>query len=176
MEHPLEGISLHPLALPEVATSTTFISNAVGWDRLPTAIQDHLADRTVEHVYAAPPEMELDWPVLKARHRACMTHRRTGRPFLFVCENYVTRIDDLPEAESEAMLRTIFNTIYAPTSHYVHVWHLGDLVVWDNLAIQHARTVPSPPSTGSRILQRVAIGEHNFPDQLAAVRQRLAAA
>lgn len=175
VEHPLEGLSLHPLALPEVETSTTFISNAVGWDRLPTEIQDHLRHRTVEHRYEAPEEMQLDWPVLTARHPACMRHRRTGRPFAFICENYVTEIDDLSRSESDAMLKVIFDTIYAPAAHYVHVWQLGDLLVWDNLALQHARTVASPPSTGSRILQRVAIGAHNFPDQLEAVRQAQAA-
>jgi taurine dioxygenase len=173
VEFPLQGLSLHPLALPEVPTSTTFISNAVGWDSLPDAIQDHLRDRTVEHVYEAPPEMQLDWPVLRHRHPACMRHPRTGRPFVFICENYVTRIDDLQEAESDAMLQQIFETIYAPERHYVHEWQLGDLVVWDNLALQHARTIPSPPSTGRRILQRVAIGTHDFRDQLEAVRQGL---
>jgi taurine dioxygenase len=174
-EYPLQGLSLHPLALPEVETSTTFISNAIGWEQLPAAVQNHLADRTVEHRYEAPPEMELDWPPLAHRHPARMQHKRTGRPFIFVCENYVTEIDDLPEAESKAMLRTIFDTIYAPEAQYVHFWQLGDLVVWDNLAIQHARTVPSPPSTGRRVLQRVAIGTHNFPEQLEAQRRTQAA-
>jgi taurine dioxygenase len=173
--HPLEGLSLHPLALPEVETSTTFISNAAGWDRLPADIQDHLRDRTVEHHYEAPPEMQLDWPPLAHRHPACMRHPRTGRPFIFVCENYVTRIDGLSDAESEAMLQTIFDVIYAPERQYVHVWQLGDLVVWDNLAIQHARTIASPPATGRRVLQRVAIGSHNFPDQLDAARRAQAA-
>jgi taurine dioxygenase len=175
VEHPLEGLSLHPLALPEVETSTTFISNAIGWERLPPNVQDHLRDIKLEHHFNAPAEMKLDWPPLSYRHPACMKHPRTGRPYIFVCENYVTEIDDLPEAESEAMLRTIYDTIYAPELHYVHVWQLGDLVVWDNLAIQHARTVPSPPSTGRRVLQRVAIGSHNFPDQLEAVKRAHAA-
>jgi taurine dioxygenase len=169
MPHPLQGLSLHPLALPEVETSTTFISNAVGWDRLPAAIKAHLHDRLVEHHYEAPPEMQLDWPRLAHHHPARMTHPRSGRPFIFVCENYVTEIDGLSHADSDAMLRSIFDTLYAPEHHYVHVWQLGDLLIWDNLAIQHARTVPSPPSTGRRVLQRVAIGTHDFRNQLAAV-------
>jgi taurine dioxygenase len=174
MAHPLEGISLHPLALPNVPTSTTFISNALGWDLLPDAIKAHLADRTVEHRYEAPPEMQLDWPPLTHRHKACMIHPRTGRRFAFLCEGYVTRIDDLAQFQSDAMLKIIFETLYAPDRHYVHIWHEGDLVLWDNMAIQHARTAPSPPSAGRRILQRVAIGTHNFPDQLEAVRRAMA--
>jgi taurine dioxygenase len=175
VQYPLAGLSLHPLALPEVETTTTFISNAVGWDALPAAIQQHLRHRTVEHRYDAPPEMQLDWPPLAARHAACMRHPRTDREFAFICENYVTRIDDLSEAESAAMLQIIFATLYAPERQYVHVWQPGDLLIWDNMAIQHARTVASPPSTGRRIMQRVALGEHNFPDQLTAVRAQLAA-
>ncbi len=175
VEYPLEGLSLHPLALPEVETTTTFISNAAGWDRLPAAVQNHLRHRTVEHRYEAPADMQLDWPVLSHRHQACMEHKRTGRPFAFICENYVTQIDDLSPEESAAMLKLIYDTLYAPDAQYVHRWQLGDLLVWDNLAIQHARTVPSPPSTGRRVMQRVAIGRHDFRDQLARIKAQLAA-
>lgn len=175
MAHPLEGLSLHPLALPEVETSTTFISNAVAWDALPGEVQDRLRGRTVEHRYDPPADMQLDWPVLAHRHPACMTHRRTGREFLFINEHHVSAIDGLEAQESDALLQLVFATLYAPARRYEHVWQLGDLLVWDNLALQHARTRPALPSVGKRILQRVAIGAHNFPDQLAEVRRANAA-
>ena len=41
-----------------------------------------------------------------------------------------------------------------------------DLLVWNNLAVQHARTKVAPMSAGRRIMQRVALGKHTFSDQL----------
>lgn len=174
MPHPLEGLSLHAVSLPGVPSSTTFVSNARAWDRLSPALRDELGDLTADHVYEAPAEMALDWPRLAYPHRVRMTHRRTGRPFLFVSENHVTRINGLSEQRSAEVLAHLFATLYAADARYEHVWTEGELLVWDNLAIQHARTRPAPPCEGERVLQRVAIGSHNFPDQLAAERQRLA--
>ncbi len=174
VRYPLEGLSLHPLVLPEVETSTTWVSNALAWDRLSPALQAELADCTVDHVYDAPPEMGLDWPRLAYPHPLKMPHPRTGRPLLFVSENHVSAINGLSEERSAEVLPQLFATLYAEAARYEHVWREGELVVWDNLALQHARTRPSLPSEGERVLQRVAIGSHNFTDQLEEVRRQAA--
>jgi taurine dioxygenase len=171
MAHPIEGLSLHPVALPDGDTSTSFVSNAVGWDALPDEARAKIRGTTVEHLYDAPPDMQLDWPRLAHRHPACMVHKRTGREFMFISEHHVSRIDGLEEEESDRLLKLVFDTLYAPERRYEHVWRLGDLLIWDNLALQHARTKVAEASAGERTLQRVAIGTHNFPDQLEAVRR-----
>jgi len=76
------------------------------------------------------------------------------------------------ESRSAELLRALFATLYTPERRYEHVWHLGELVIWDNLAIQHARTRESAPSQGVRALQRVAIGEHGFLEQLRQVQSQ----
>lgn len=174
VRYPLEGLSLHPLALPEVETSTTYVSNALAWERLPPALQLELADCTVDHVYDAPDEMGLDWPRLAFPHPLRMAHPRTRRPLLFASENHVTAINGLSEERSAEVLPQLFATLYAEEARYEHVWRAGELLVWDNLALQHARTRPSLPSEGERVLQRVAIGAHNFTDQLEDVRRAAA--
>lgn len=169
MAHPLEGISLHPLALPEGRTVTSFVSNALAWEALPPAVQARLEGRTAEHRYEAPPEMKLPWPVLGHRHPVCLRHPVTGQALLFVSENHVTAIDGLDAEESDALLAACFAALYASERRYDHAWRTGDLLVWHNLALQHGRPEPAPPMAGPRILQRVAMGQHNFPDQLAAL-------
>jgi taurine dioxygenase len=171
MAHPIEGLSLHPLALPEGPTVTSFVSNALAWEALPAAAQARLDGRSAAHRYEAPPEMKLPWPVLSHHHPACLRHPRTGRRLLFVSENHVSAIDGLDDAEGEALLTQCFEALYAPERRYDHIWKLGDLLVWNNLALQHGRPEAAPPTQGARILQRVAIGTHNFPDQLAALAQ-----
>jgi hypothetical protein len=42
----------------------------------------------------------------------------------------------------------------------------GDLVIWDNYAIQHARTREADLVDGRRLLQRVWFEEHGYSDQL----------
>ena len=89
---------------------------------------------------------------------------------LFVTEHHVDRISDVSEARSAELLKILFAELYAPNRRYEHIWRVGDLVIWDNLAIQHARTRASAPSEGVRALQRVAIGKHGFREQLELLR------
>ena len=44
--------------------------------------------------------------------------------------------------------------MYAPDNVYEHTWQVGDLLVWDNLALQHARDAVN----GRRTLRRVPVG------------------
>lgn len=166
MAHPLEGISLHPLSLPAVETSTTFISNGVAWNALSAEVRDEVQGLLARHHYESAADFGMDWTVLEHWHPVRLEHPKTGRSLLFVTEHHVDRIGDVSEARSRELLATLFATLYAPQRRYEHIWRVGDLVIWDNLAIQHARTRAAPPSIGVRALQRVAIGEHGFLEQL----------
>ena len=50
-----------------------------------------------------------------------------------------THIEGLPPEESEHLLDELFAVLYSPENTFEHDWRTGDLVVWDNLAAQHAR-------------------------------------
>src|SRR5690606_12542015 len=89
-EVPIKAICLHAIAVPEGGTSTTFVSSAAAWDRLPPALQEELADKTLRHFYHSQ-MIEVDWPAFVAEHPVCLIHPRTGRPILFVTENHADR-------------------------------------------------------------------------------------
>lgn len=68
-------------------------------------------------------------------------HPRTDRPILYVSQMMTTHIEGLPADESEQLLDELFAVLYAPDNTLEHHWQAGDLVLWDNLATQHARGV-----------------------------------
>jgi taurine dioxygenase len=46
--------------------------------------------------------------------------------------------------------------LYAPGNRYEHHWEPGDLVVWDNVGLQHARGAVGRGAP--RTLRRIVIG------------------
>ena len=172
-ECPIKGISLHALAVPPGGTSTTFVSNAAAWDSLPQALRTELEGATVRHFLEARPI--YGWPDFVADHPLRLEHPRTGKPLLFVTEHHSTRILELDETRSAAVLAELFARLYAPERRYEHAWRVGDLLIWDNLAVQHARTRPADPSEGERAMQRVALSEVGLDELVDRARARQAA-
>jgi taurine dioxygenase len=65
------------------------------------------------------------------------THPVTGRKCLFVNEAHTSRIVGLPEEEGAALLARLCAHIVEPEFRYEHRWRAGDLLMWDNVAVQH---------------------------------------
>jgi taurine dioxygenase len=61
----------------------------------------------------------------------------------------------LPRAESDAMLERLCQATERPEHIYEHEWRVGDLLIWDNRAVLHARTDFDPAE--KRLLRRMAI-------------------
>jgi taurine dioxygenase len=68
----------------------------------------------------------------------------------------------LSPADSDALLEDLFGYLYAADHVQEQKWQLGDLVLWDNLAVQHARR---EAAFGERTLQRVTIAEMGYARQ-----------
>jgi len=64
-------------------------------------------------------------------------------------------IEDMERTESDALLNRLFDHAENLALRYEHVWQVGDLVMWDNFATQHARTDFDPTET--RVMRRVGI-------------------
>jgi taurine dioxygenase len=65
------------------------------------------------------------------------THPVTGRRGLFVNEGHTACIVGLPDEESKALLAELCAHIVKPEFRYEHHWRAGDLLMWDNVAVQH---------------------------------------
>ena len=157
-ETPFLGISLHAAELPATETATSFISAVNGWASLPAERQAALAHLTLRH-REVPLSSDRDRGY-GYDHPLRLIHPRTGMPILFVTEHHAFRIHELSEAESDRLIAEIFAHLYRDEAVYEHRWQPHDLMVWDNLAIQHARSEQVERARGKRDMQRVTM--HNI--------------
>jgi len=102
-----------------------------------------------------------------------MHHPTSGQELLTVNEMQTDRIIGLDERESEETLRSLWAFLYAPENTYSHEWRVGDLVVWDNIAVQHGR--PAPPRHVPRTMRRVTMAEHSVFDLVPGFAEARAA-
>jgi taurine dioxygenase len=88
-------------------------------------------------------------------HPLVIKHPETGEPALFTSRLMSHHIDGMDLEKSEVILNALFDHAESPDFIYEHIWEVGDLVMWDNYASQHARTNFDAAET--RILRRVSV-------------------
>jgi taurine dioxygenase len=151
---PYDVICLAALEVRGPAAPTRFASPVSGYAMLPRELQARIKTlnnihlhfhfdgtdfvRTDRHDLPARREYRTleeyprhSWPVV-------VPHHKTGAPMLFVSE-WFSHIDGLDENEGAELLNELFRFLYAPANVYEHYWTEGDVIIWDNLGIQHER-------------------------------------
>jgi taurine dioxygenase len=130
---------------------TEFSNMHAVYDALPEAIKARLANATVTHAFEKfwelmrqnknslrPPMTEEQRrrrpPVV---HPLFLTHPITGKKVLYCNPGYSIRINELPEAESDAMLQFLFDHQLQDRFRYTHHWTENDLLVWDHIGTIH---------------------------------------
>jgi taurine dioxygenase len=172
LEHPLDGISLYAMAIPADCAPTLFASNAAPLEQMPVGFRALLERLTVRNVGdfndyrldivryklgRAPPdciaiEKPLVWP-----------HPVSGIRLLRCSEQMTERVLELTDEESAALFERLFaEHLYHSSNVYAHRWQRGDLLVWDNLALQHCRN-EVPLSKGERTFRRVTMSRSTDP-------------
>jgi len=159
---PVRVLSLYAIELPDVATSTRFASTVRAATLVDDDLRARVEGRTAVHVYPLLEPRgdsryrlaEVDEGAARAEHPVLMTHPVTGAELLYTSAMQTDSIVGLPEPESEALLERCWALLYGTDDVYEHWWQPGDLVVWDNLALHHARDAVS----GRRTLRRVPVG------------------
>ncbi|UEP39484.1 TauD/TfdA family dioxygenase [Burkholderia ambifaria] len=147
---PSLGSLLHAQELPAEGGDTLFANMHLAWDTLPAHLRRAVEGRRAEHTYLAryaELQARSPWrPNLSAEqiaqveavvHPVVRTHPETGRKALFVSEHFTTRIVDLPEDESRALLDELFAHSVRAEHLYRHHWRAHDLVFWDNRSLMH---------------------------------------
>ena len=164
---PYLGGSLFALEVDEGVSATRFASAFRAWERLPAELQRRIEPMTVLHVRGR--ELGRRTRLTDSQpgdncavHALVGCQEETGRRYVFACMDMAALAIGLSEPESDALLEELFSYLYVPDNIYEHRWTNGDLVVWNNRAIQHAR---SPIERGRRTLRRVAIAEIGYWDQ-----------
>jgi len=144
-EAPQFGAVLRCVECPPVGGDTMWANMVLAYEKLPEYVKAQIADLRARHSIEAsfgaamPIEKRL---ALKAQfpdaeHPVVRTHPETGRKALFVSEHFTTRIVDLPEDESRALLDALFAHSVRAEHCYCHEWREHDLVFWDNRSLMH---------------------------------------
>ncbi|MCR9092635.1 MAG: TauD/TfdA family dioxygenase [bacterium] len=156
---PIPVISLYGATIDGDVTPTCFASGASVLDRLAPETVERLRDLTAVHAcflyrHDAPdarseepdpliPRGEPGWgPAHYWHHHAAILENAFGVETLFVCLQHTDRFEGLPRTVSDGLLEELFAALYAPDAIYEHRWQPHDLLIWDNLTIQHARPEP----------------------------------
>jgi alpha-ketoglutarate-dependent taurine dioxygenase len=163
-------ISLYGKEVGQPTTPTLFISAIDGWNTLPDDLRARVKDRSaVQHydIDVYKKRAAGDANVLVSTFQSgddfvktpiAYTHPRTGKTILYVCQQTTHHIADMPAEEGDALLDALLDHLYRPGTQLAHDWREGDLVIWDNLALQHARpnvTTDGPPRTLRKTLAPV---------------------
>jgi taurine dioxygenase len=149
MEKPPFGAVLCAKRLPSEGSDTCWASMIAAFDRLSPALQRTLDGLTATHDVSGPliraieagqsvaglDEIRAAWPLVQ--HPVVCRLPETGQKFLYVNSNFTTRINELNEAESEAMLHFLFEWVRTPELQLRFRWEEGSVAMWDNRCTQH---------------------------------------
>jgi taurine dioxygenase len=170
-DSPFDALSLHALDVIEDASSTRFVSAEQALASLPISLRRQLEGRRVEMIspsYDALGGRTCDQLHPTAQKRGDMpTIRRNphnGRDGLWMSELQTAHIYGLDWEESRVLLHQVYDHLYRPEHVFEHRWRNGDIIIWDNVALQHSRG--SLKGCGQRILQRVIVGKEGVVPHL----------
>jgi alpha-ketoglutarate-dependent taurine dioxygenase len=145
---PFQVLSLYGLEVEPPSVPTAFVSTTAAWDTLPENLRARVEGLHVVNVTGQQRRgVDDDEDLLDSirEHEVSITtsighrHPRTGRTLLYASQMNTSEIVELPHDESEELIEALFAHLYDPAHVIDHEWRRGDLVAWDNLAVQHAR-------------------------------------
>ncbi|MFG2222134.1 TauD/TfdA dioxygenase family protein [Streptomyces sp. NPDC048644] len=162
-ERPALGAVLQLREVPPSGGDTMWADMAAAYDNLPSDIKERIDGARAVHdylpgfarFYSAERLAPLQEEFPPVEHPVVRRHPETGRRMLFVNTSFTTRIVGLPEAESDRLLRLLFQQAHVPEFQVRFRWQPGDVAFWDNRATQHYAVADYAPHR--RVAERVAI-------------------
>jgi taurine dioxygenase len=159
LETPLMATMLYGVDIPAQGGNTLFANCYAAFEAMPAALRNRVAELRAVNVYDYATQVRvgrLDRDKAPfATHPVLRTHPETGKKAIYVNRLMSEEIVGLPETESTDLLNQLFDLVECPEHCYEHVWQQGDLILWDNRCVQHART-DFPPEE-RRLLKRVGL-------------------
>jgi taurine dioxygenase len=167
IETPPFGAILTPRILPSSGGDTLWGSNVAAYEALSTPIRSLLDRLTAEHSFETGfPRRRWGVGARKEKWEKAVAANppvvhpviRTiedGRRGLFVNSGFTSRILELHEKESDALLAFLFVHLAKPEFTIRWRWMLGDVAFWDNRLSTHYATLDYLPE--ARVMHRAAI-------------------
>lgn len=149
--------------MPALGGDTIWADAAAAYTGLPAAVKERLAGLDAEHDIVRSfggrvseekkAQLARDFPPV--RHPVVRTHPETGEKILYVNHTFTSRILDIPQEESDALLRLCFDRIKVPEYQVRFRWTPHAIGIWDNRSTQHYAVGDYWPA--DRVLERVTV-------------------
>ncbi|MDH1263458.1 taurine dioxygenase [Pseudomonas sp. GD03944] len=166
---PALGAVLAAKQLPPLGGDTLWASSSAAFEALSRPLQVLLDGLTATHdfTHSFPLERYGNTPDALTRyheaqrkhpplsHPVVRTHPVTGRKGLFVNDGFTTRINELQDGESDALLRFLFAHSTRPEFTVRWRWQENDVAFWDNRITQHYAVDDYRPQR--RVMHRATI-------------------
>lgn len=166
---PALGAVLSAKQLPAFGGDTLWASGIAAFEGLSKPLQTLLDGLTATHDFTksfplerfgSTPEDLARWEQARKNnpplsHPVIRTHPVSGRKALFVNEGFTTKINELSEAESEAILKLLFAHATRPEYTIRWRWQENDVAFWDNRVTQHYAVDDYRPNR--RVMHRATI-------------------
>jgi alpha-ketoglutarate-dependent 2,4-dichlorophenoxyacetate dioxygenase len=130
--------------IPGRGGETEFVSTRLAFERLDPALRGRLQDSFAWHDYAysrgkialglATPEERAALPA--QCWRLVWKNPVNGRYALYLA-SHTYAIEGMEDAAGKKLLAELMAAATAPGVSFVHTWHKGDVVMWDNRATMH---------------------------------------
>lgn len=131
-EQPPIAAVLQQISGPEAGGDTMWANQYAAFAAMSPALQEFLRGLTAVHT---------GWPHghpgMKAERPVVLRHPETGRESLAVNRLFTTRIPQLEQSESDAVLAHLFTWGDRPEFTCRWTWSPGDVVIWDNRCTRH---------------------------------------
>ena len=146
---PPKATVLYAVTIPSKGGNTRFVNMRKAYETLDAATRKQIDGLTAIHYYGkqrpgrkvpsmTDEQMKNTPPV---EHPLVRLNEETGAKALYVHETMTDYIVGMDKAQSEALLRKLYDhSTQKPEFQYSHEWRTGDFVIWDDRATLHAAT------------------------------------
>lgn len=161
------GSVLRGVVIPDHGGDTMWASMYAAYEALSSTMQRLLSELRAVHdggqfTKVATEEQRAELAKnQRAIHPVIRTHPVTKRKALFVNYGFTRKIDGMRSAESNALLRFLFDHIASPDFSCRFRWRPNSMAMWDNRCTQH-RVVADNLRAHRRVERVTIIGDEPF--------------
>jgi taurine dioxygenase len=173
--HPGIGTSLLAIEVSPGATPTLFANAIYALETLPGDVRARIEPLRAVHMRDTegsdstrrwqdklmPKDVDPE-RIRSYEHPVIFKAPHLDKPILFVNNLMTSHISNLDRDSGDALLEELHQHIVADENVYTHHWEVGDVIIWDNIALQHCR--PDAMGDAPRHLRRLSLDGWNNDD------------
>ena len=168
---PAKATLLHAVEIPDRGGNTCFANTYAAYEALPDTLKRRIAGLRAVFSYGGNSRNEKTMAAASSLdqegretttviHPVVCVHPVTRRPAIYVNPLITVRILDVAEAESDEILKELFDWIDRPEFRWEHEWRLGDTLMWENRGgVMHCGRLDYPRDQRRRLIRTTVRGQ-----------------